>query len=332
MKRMIVICVLLIFPSLAFSFPFRAVEPGAEIPSVELEKTDGGSFSVAPSKVKGKGLIVLFWAADSPVKKDRAIEIMEVLNDVAGDGNGIEALAINVGGDTPEVINEVVGQVNPGYPVLLDKDRKAYQAFGVFTTPSVLVVDGQGSVKTGFGYSRTIEDQITTEAMLLLGKITEQEAKEKMVPEVAETPEKEKKAKQHLLLGRRLENKGMPDKAKAEYAEAVELFDLAEAYIRLGVILLEEGDLEGAGPKIEKGLALDPDSLDAKVADARLRLAKGDAEGVLEELQMLSFRSPKNYSLRYAMGSAFEAKGDLKSAVKEYKKALELLRKQGAEE
>jgi tetratricopeptide (TPR) repeat protein len=332
MKKLVIIFAILLFPSFAFSFPFRNVEQGGEIPAVQLQKVDGGSFSLSPSAVKGKGLILLFWGADTDVKKKRAIEIMEILNGVAESYEEIKVVAINAQKNRSETIHEVISQVNPQYPVLLDEGNDAYNAFGLFVVPSILVVNGEGLIKTGFGYSNTIEDKIDTEILLLLGKISEQEAKEKLSPEVDKRSSQEVKALQHLRLGIRMENMGMLDKAKEEYARAVGLFELAEAYIRLGALRLEEGDLEGAGKDINKGLALDPDAPDAKIAYARLRVAKGDLEGVVEDLQMLSFMSPKNHVLHYAIGNAYEAKGEFKNAIKEYKKAYEFLKREAMQQ
>ncbi|MBW2645495.1 MAG: redoxin domain-containing protein [Deltaproteobacteria bacterium] len=328
MKKLVIIFAVVLLPSLAFAFPFRNVEQGEKIPSVQLQKVDGGSFSLSPSTVKGKGLILLFWGADTAVKKKRAIEILEILNGVAESYEEIKVVAINAQKNRSETIHEVISQVNPQYPVLLDEGHDAYNAFGLFVVPSILVVNGEGLVKTGFGYSNTIEDKIDTEVLLLLGKISEQEAKAKLTLEITSAKSNQEiKALQHLRLGVRMENMQMLDKAKEEYARAVGLFELAEAYIRLGALRLEEGDLEGAEKDINKGLALDPDALDAKIAYARLRVAKGDLEGVVEDLQMLSFMSPKNHVLHYAIGNGYEAKGEFKNAIKEYKKAYDFLKR-----
>lgn len=324
MKKLVVMFTLLCFPSVAFSFPFRAVEPGKEIPTVELKEVDGTGFSLSPATVKGKGLILLFWGADSDGKKKRSMEVMEILNEVTEGYQEIGVLAINEG-DKPEVVKGIISQIEPHYSVLLDERLEAYKAFGVFLAPSILVVNGQGQVKTGFGYSNTVRDRVEAEVLVLLGKISEQNAKERLVLEVSEKSEQERKAMMHLELGKRMENRGMPDKAKEEYQQAVKLFDLAEAHIRLGVVLVEEDDLEGAEGEIKKGLALDPDLLDAKIAYARLRLAKGDQEGIMEELQALLLKSPNNHALHYALGNAHEAKGELNDAAKEYRKTIELL-------
>lgn len=328
MKKMVVIFILLLFPSVAFSFPFRNVEKGKEIPSVRLQKIDGASFSLSPAAVKGKGLILLFWGADSEVKKKRAIEVMKILNEVAGSNQEIEVAAVNAQRDTLDVINEVVGQVNPRYPFLLDVGQDAYNAFGVFVMPSILVVNGRGSVTAGFGYSNTIRDKIETEVLVLSGKISRHEAAERLSPEVPEKSEQEIKALQYFRLGRRMENMGMLDKAKEEYSRSVALFELAEAYIRLGMLCFKEGDLQGAEKEINKGLTLDPYSLDAKIAYARLRIAKGDLEGIVDDLRGLALRSPGNYDIHYALGDVYEAQGEFKNAVREYKKAFELLKKE----
>jgi peroxiredoxin/predicted negative regulator of RcsB-dependent stress response len=327
MKRLVVILAFLFVPSLAFSFPFRAVEPGEKIPSVKLKKIDGTSFSLSSATVKGKGLILLFWGADSEGKKKRAMEVMEILDEVGRGHREIGVLAINAQKDTPEVINEVVSRISAEYPVLLDEKHEAYKAFGVFVMPSILVVDGNGKIKTGFGYSNTIGERLETEALVLLGEISEQNGKKRLMFEVSGKSEQERKAMRYLELGKRMENKGMSRKAKDEYTRAVELFDLPEAHTMLGLLLLEEGDLEEAEKEIKKGFDADPNSIQGKIAYARLRVAKGELEGVVEELQGLSFRSPKNYAVHYALGQAYEAKGDLKDAVREYKKAFEFLRK-----
>lgn len=329
MKKLAVLFVFLFFPSLAFSFPFRNVEKGKEIPSIQLQKIDGGSFSLSPASVKGKGLILLFWGADTDVKKKRAIDMMEILNGVVEGNEEIEVVSINSQRNKHEVIKEIISQVNPKYPVLLDEEHDAYKAFGLFVVPSILFVDEKGRVKTGFGYSNTIQNKIDTEVLKLLGKVSEEEAKEMLTLEnVSTKSEQEVKALRHFRLGERMENMRMFDKAKEEYEQAVGLFDVAEANIRLGVLRLEDGDVEGAEKVINKGLDLDPDALDAKIAYARLRLAKGDMEGVVEDLQMLSFRSPRNYVIHYAIGAAYETKGELKKAVKEYKKAFKLLKRE----
>ena len=50
--------------------------------------------------------------------------------------------------------------------------RKAYDAFGVFIMPCVLVVNAQGEVTQGFGYSAYLREKIETEILVLEGKIT----------------------------------------------------------------------------------------------------------------------------------------------------------------
>jgi predicted Zn-dependent protease len=69
-------------------------------------------------------------------------------------------------------------------------------------------------------------------------------------------------------------------------------------------------------------LVLGSDSLDAKIAYARLRIAKSDR--VVAELQAIFFRSPKDHVGYYTFAQAYEARGALRSAVEEYKKAFEL--------
>lgn len=328
MKKYTLMLILLILPLLAYAFPFRSVEPGKTMPSVQLKKTDGTNFSLSPDAIKGKGLILLFWGADSEAKKRRTIELMEILNDVAKSNQEIKVAAINAQDCKAEVVDQIVGMVKPVYPFLLDQERNAYNAFGVFVMPSILIVNGQGGILTGFGYSNNIRDKIETQVSVLLGKMSEQEAVENHKLHVATKTTNEEKALQHLTTGLRMDNMGMPDKAKKEYIKAVELFKSAEAYIRLGLIYLEEGDIKEAEKDINEGLSIDADLLIGKIAYAKLCIEKGKFEEVIQELNGLTFRAPGNYSVRYTLGLAYEKKGDYKNAVKQYKKAFKLLQKE----
>lgn len=327
-KLVFIFVLLLLFPSLAFSFPFRSVSPGAEIPSVSLKKIDGADFMLSPAAVKSKGLILFFWGANSEAKKKRTIEILKILNGVADSNQEIGVVAINAQMDTQAVVNEVVGRTKPHYPVLLDDGRKAYNAFGVFVMPSILIVDGHGRVLTGFGYSNAIEEKIKTQALVLLGKISEKEAMQKHSSQGSAKTEQERKALQHFRLGRKMESMRMLGKAKDEYICALKLFALPEAHMRLGMLYLDDGELKKAEEQINKGFDLAPDSVAAKIAHAKLRIAKGDVEGVVQDLHALSFRAPKNYAVHYTLGLAYEAGGELKNSVKEYKKAFELLKRE----
>ncbi len=164
--------------------------------------------------------------------------------------------------------------------------------------------------------------------MVLLAKITAKEAETRLNPVVSTKSAEETKALRHLRIGEKMENMGVFDKAEEEYELAMESFELAEAHFRLGLVNIELGDLDEAEKHIKRGMEIESDSIDATLSLIKLKLAKDDLDGLKEELVGLSFRSPRNHRIHRTLAMFYEAKGNFKNAVKEYKKAYKLIKKE----
>jgi thiol-disulfide isomerase/thioredoxin len=112
-------------------------------PPLRLKSLDGREFDL--SAMKGRVVVVNFWATWCPP----CIEEMPTLQKLWEDmhGSGLDVLAVNVG-EPAEQIEAFLQEFEPRleFPVLLDPDGEAFQAWRVRGVPKTFVVDKRGRV------------------------------------------------------------------------------------------------------------------------------------------------------------------------------------------
>ena len=70
---------------------------------------------------------------------------------------------------------------------------------------------------------------------------------------------------------------------------------------------------------------VDPVSVEIEEVVAKARA--GEMDEAIDDLNFLMLRNSRNNHLHYALGTLLEEKGDMSGAMKEYRKAYELLKK-----
>jgi thiol-disulfide isomerase/thioredoxin len=112
-------------------------------PPLRLSDLDGKFHDLAD--LKGKLVVVNFWATWCPPCR-REMPSLERLNRRLA-GRGLAALAVDVGEDADTVFS-FTGQLEPApaFPMLLDLDSKAMQAWKIKGLPTTFVVDTSGRV------------------------------------------------------------------------------------------------------------------------------------------------------------------------------------------
>jgi tetratricopeptide (TPR) repeat protein len=317
--------------SQAESFPFRSLSIGQQLPDVTLSDPENKK-ELSLHSFAGKPLLIVFWGGDMAAKKKRAVKILQVVASLKDslDSKGVSLLVVNLKNDTTQVISEVMTASGLEVPVYGDPGREAYGRFGIYVMPSVLLVDKQGKVVGGIGYSRDITQRLRGEVDILLGDKSREELVAELNPETKEVPQELKLAQRHLNMGIVMKQKGMFDAAVRELLESLELNpQLADARIELGCLYLEKGRLEDAITELEAGLESNPQSVEAQICLARISGELGELEEALQDLQALTFRHGRNPELHFVTGTLNEKKGDIGKAAAEYRKAYELLRREG---
>ncbi len=313
----------------AESFPFRSLEIGNPVPDVTLAGYKNTSGTSLHSQ-KGKPLLLLFWGGDLAAKKKRTIKVMKVVQGMSAKlkKNGVHLLVVNVQNDTDAVVKEVTKASGLTAPLYMDSNRNVYGKFGLYVLPSMLMVNKQGKVTGGVGYSKDIAQRLQGEVDIMLGTKSRKTLEAELNPKIKEIPEGEKQALRHLKMGINLVHKGMQDSAVREFSKALELNSkLAEAKVELGCIYVEQDKLDDAVTELEAALQQKPKLLKAEICLARVSAKMGEVAEALDDVQALLFRNGRSPELHFLEGELQEQLGHLDKAAKSYKKAFELLQR-----
>lgn len=316
--------------SVANSFPFRSVNPGDPLPTITLSDSQTGTKKNF-ARFKNRPYLSIFWGADVETKKKRSIKVLTVIKQLQPflDKKNIPVQLINVQNDSDTEIHDVLKQSGLEGPVFIDNNQNAYSKLGIFVLPSVLIVDGQGTVRAGMGYSRDLDIMLKGEIEIILGEKTRDMLNRELRPDIVEEPEDIKIASRHLNMAHVLQRRGMTEEAVREVREALKIkTDMAEAHIALGCFLIDIGQTEEANRSIGKGLELTPDSFEGLLCDARLLAAEGQTDDAIMDLKALLLRHGRSSELHYVLGTVYELQSEHKLTAVEFKKAYDLLLRQ----
>ncbi len=313
----------------AGSFPFRAVKMGDKLPVITVRDI-GTQQDVNFDEFFGKPLLMVFFGADIPAKKKRAIKTLKLIHSLASftEARGVVTVVVNAQGDSGEVIAEVAKTAGIGGNIYADVERIAYGGLGIFVMPSILLVAADGEVKAGMGYSRNLAKSLKAEIEIMLGEKTRAQVEEEQRPKVLEKSAAEKGANRHFKLGMAMIERGQPESAMREFDKAVSLEPgMGEAYVQLGCLQLDNGKFDAAKSSLARGLELEPGLVAGQVCQARIKAEEGDVSGAVEELGFIMLRNSRNPHLHYVLAGMLEKQADQAGALAEYRQAYELLEK-----
>lgn len=108
-----------------------------------LESLDGDTYDLAA--MKGRVVVINFWATWCPPCIEE-LPSMQKLWDQAHAG-GLDILAVNLG-EPPDRIRAFLQSFEPKltFPILLDRDGEAFEAWGVRGLPKTFVVNKRGQI------------------------------------------------------------------------------------------------------------------------------------------------------------------------------------------
>lgn len=106
-----------------------------------LARLDGGR--LGPPDLANQVVLIDFWATWCVPCHAQADILKDLYPEVRGDG--VEFLAVDVGEDR-ELVEEFVASRPFPYPVLLDPRSEVADSLGVYSLPTLMVIDRQGKV------------------------------------------------------------------------------------------------------------------------------------------------------------------------------------------
>jgi peroxiredoxin len=156
----------------ASALALRTLEQGAKVPDIDLTgiSVEGGKLS---SFAGPKGLVVVYWATWS----SRSPAILQFADKELRryERRGLNIIAVNA--DHQEMkaedfaaVREMVKELGLTIPVLHDKGLVGYNAIGIISTPTTLVLDNTLAVKDAYpGFPSVAKDDIPERIDAFLG-------------------------------------------------------------------------------------------------------------------------------------------------------------------
>lgn len=314
---------------IASSFPFRVVAPGDPVPPLTFNSLADGS-AITVESLKGNPLAVIFWGADIDTKKDRSLKTFAATEAILPflEERKVKVLLVNAQGDPKEVIQAAVSGVSGKLPVYTDDTQKAYGDLGIFIVPSVMLVDKDGKIVSGLGYSHDFSERLKGEVQVMLGEKTRAEMEQELRPEMVEKSTEEKQTTRHLNTAIVMMKRGQTDAAISELQKALELDPkMGEAQGQLGCLYLDKGQMAEAKKALDASYEINPEYLPANICDARVRAEEGAVDDAVADLKALMFRHARNPDLHFTLGTLYEKQQKFTEAAAEYRKAYELVSK-----
>lgn len=119
------------------------VAVGDQAPNFQLKKMNGSGEVVALSDLKGKGVMINFWATYCGPCKDEMPYMAELYKEYQD--KGIEILAVSVD-STDLVVNRFVEDYGLNFPIMRDKGSQVMELYNVTDLPSSYFISPEGEV------------------------------------------------------------------------------------------------------------------------------------------------------------------------------------------
>lgn len=160
----------------ASAFALRTLEQGAKAPDIELTgvNVDGAKLS---SLVGAKGLVVVYWATWSSRSPGILLFAEKELRKY--EALGMKVIAVNADhqemkSDDFQAVRDKVKELALTLPVFHDKGMVGYNALGIISTPTTLILDNTLTLREAYpGFPSVAKDDIPERIDAFLGIVLE---------------------------------------------------------------------------------------------------------------------------------------------------------------
>lgn len=163
----------------ASAFALRTLELGAKAPDIELAGVNGEGARLS-SLVGAKGLVVVYWATWSARSPGILLFAEKELRKY--EASGMKVITVNADhqemktGDL-QAVRDLVSDLGLTLPVFYDKGLVGYNALGIISVPTTLILDNTLSLREAYpGFPSVAKDDIPERIEAFLGIVREKRA------------------------------------------------------------------------------------------------------------------------------------------------------------
>jgi tetratricopeptide (TPR) repeat protein len=302
----------------------RKVRLGDRIEPFTLARIAGGDFAYEHSR--GRVTVLAFLAAHQK-RSERALDdLAEIMSDLRKDEHPVELLALISGGEGLEYFRRVRKKLPaPAPPMLIDANDLLWGRLGVVVTPTIIIIDQEGAIawiRAGHGYDFASETRARLN--LALGVVEEPQSDDDGRVRTLTNDSARDRAKRHLRMGQILARKGAVELGIAELRKAQALTpNVAAIRLELARLLCRAGRAEEALTAVG-GIkpATRAEHAQVKMLSGWAYRLLGDPGQALTLLRESLALNPNSGRALYELGKVYEQRGDTKSAMEAYRRAL----------
>ncbi len=300
---------------------------GSVAPPIILPDLSGHSVSTV--QLAPRSLVLIFGELEHERVRQTCTDVLDVLADPRFAVDTVVPILV-VARDAP--VAELKEEAARGrFPAIIlhDPGRRAFEAYRVLVLPTVVVVDGKGRVVYSFpGFLQRSKELLSDALLSATGKEPAEQFERAIEAGAAGAAPEFIRADRLANLGGELARHGLFEMAEARFSEATALVPgHVRATLGLGELMLTQDRLADAEPLFRAVLAAHPESIDAALGLAAVQFRRGGDSAAAAEaaLRAIVDKDPSHPRARYLLGQVYERRGDAVGAIREYRKALELL-------
>ncbi len=300
---------------------------GDKLPPISLRTfNDPSNPSFTPGN--GKPSVIMFFSIRPKFRKKRSLVLLSALSDIANRyKTKLDVIGIYSDNQKASTVQTYIENSGVDVRVYNDGQKTAYNSYGVFMMPLIILADSEGKLHEVIPYNFNIRDLMENNIKFLLGEIDKDELATSLQPKQNIVKSKEEKEYiRRVNYGKIMLSKKMYGQAVREFSTAAKLMpDSIDAHIGLGYALLKTDKYDRAEVSFKKALEITPESDDAIAGMGLVHYARDEIEQALVELEKAFIAPEPRLEVVITLAEIYEKKGQDDKANRFNKLAVTML-------